>query len=231
MRRRHPVLIVLSVLAAAGLLCAGTLAQTVRPALPHLLCAVRQLPLAPRQPTPSPTATPVPPASCWSTVPAPTLPGYAAVLNDVAGSGASDVWAVGEYIDAGIGHTLILHWDGSTWQRVASPDLVTNGTVNSTTNELNGVAVIGPSDAWAVGYGVSSNVPYETITEHWNGTELADRAQPQQLHTRLLQRPQRRVGHILQRCLGRRWRPHRLRGYCRTLAVDALGRCLLAAPP
>jgi hypothetical protein len=81
-----------------------------------------------------------------------------------------DVWAVGEYIDAGIGHTLILHWDGSSWQRVASPDLVTNGTVDSTTNELNGVAVIGPGDAWAVGYGVSSNVPYQTITEHWNGS-------------------------------------------------------------
>ena len=30
--------------------------------------------------------------------------------------------------------------------------------------------MIGPSDAWAVGYGVSSNVPYETITEHWNGS-------------------------------------------------------------
>jgi hypothetical protein len=103
-------------------------------------------------------------------VPAPTLPGYAAVLNAVAGSGANDVWAVGEYIDAGIGHTLILHWDGNAWQRVASPDLVTNGTVNTTTNELNGVAVIGPGDVWAVGYGVSSNVPYQTITEHWNGS-------------------------------------------------------------
>jgi hypothetical protein len=77
---------------------------------------------------------------------------------------------VGEYFDAGIGHTLILHWDGSSWQLVASPDLVTNGTINSTTNELNGVAVIAPNDAWAVGYGVSSNVPYQTMTLHWDGT-------------------------------------------------------------
>jgi hypothetical protein len=170
MRRRHPVLIVLSVLIAAGLLCAGSFAQTAASGSPSH--ALRRTPAPTRtpQPTPSPTATPTPPATCWSTVPAPTLPGYAATLNDVAGSGASDVWAVGEYIDAGIGHTLILHWDGSTWQRVASPDLVTNGTVNSTTNELNGVAVIGPGDAWAVGYGVSSNVPYGTITEHWNGS-------------------------------------------------------------
>ena len=113
MRRRHPVLIVLSVLATAGLLSAGTLAQTTASGLPHRFAPYTSSHSHPVPPTPSPAATPVPPPSCWATVTAPTLPGYAAVLNDVAGSGASDVWAVGEYIDAGIGHTLILHWDGS----------------------------------------------------------------------------------------------------------------------
>lgn len=175
MRGRGAVIVVLFTLVATGMLSAGTRAQAAgsgpggssshgTPAL------ARTRPKPTPTPTPAPTATPVPPASCWSTVPAPALPGYGAILRDVGGGGANDLWAVGEYVDAGIGHTLILHWDGSSWQRVASPDLITNGTVNSTTNELTGVAVIGPGDAWAVGYGVSSNVPYQTITEHWNGS-------------------------------------------------------------
>jgi hypothetical protein len=66
-------------------------------------------------------------------------------LNGVWGSGASNVWAVGNY-------GTILHWDGSGWSRVSS----------GTTNGLRGVWGSGASDVWAVGdYG---------IVQHWNGS-------------------------------------------------------------
>ncbi len=168
MRHKSILLIVVYVLVAVTLLSAGPLAQA---APDSAVQAARRTPTpTPQPPTPTPTATPLPAATCWSVVPAPTLPGYGAFLRDIGGSSATDIWAVGEYLNAGIGHTLILHWNGSAWQQVASPDLVTNGTVDATTNELNAVTVLGPDDAWAVGYGVSTNVPYQTLTEHWNGT-------------------------------------------------------------
>src|SRR5215813_1568126 len=55
-------------------------------------------------------------------------------LDGVRGSGASDVWAVGE---AG----TILHWDGSAWTSVSI----------GTTSWLYGVWGSGASDVWAVG--------------------------------------------------------------------------------
>jgi hypothetical protein len=57
------------------------------------------------------------------------------------GSGASDVWAVGNSDVAFVG--TILHWDGSAWTSVSS----------GTTSHLYGVWGSGPSDVWAVGDG------------------------------------------------------------------------------
>ena len=36
---------------------------------------------------------------------------------------ASNVWAVGEYFDGSIDKTLIVHWDGSAWTQVPSPNV------------------------------------------------------------------------------------------------------------
>lgn len=61
--------------------------------------------------------------------------------------------------------TLIEHWNGTTWQRVASP----NPAVLN--NFLDGVVAISATDIWAVGFyfSMSHNADL-TLIEQWNGT-------------------------------------------------------------
>ena len=126
----------------------------------------RMTPTPTRTPTPTNTPTPQPPA-CWTVVPGPTVVGYGAVLRAVAGSADNDVWAVGWFDNNSSRHTLILHWDGSTWQIVPSPDVVNAGS--NSINALYGVAVVASNDVWAVGYAASLSTPYQTVTLHWDG--------------------------------------------------------------
>jgi hypothetical protein len=59
--------------------------------------------------------------AAWDTVPSPDPGGESSHLWDAAATGATDVWAVGDY--AGLNpdgtsygpRTLILHWDGTSW--------------------------------------------------------------------------------------------------------------------
>jgi hypothetical protein len=74
------------------------------------------------------------------TTPDPGGPGVSSDLVGVAGTAATDTWAVGS---TGTG-TLILHWDGSHWTRVPSPG-------PGTSAELFSVAASATSNIWAVG--------------------------------------------------------------------------------
>lgn len=81
-------------------------------------------------------------------------------LNAVAATSASNAWAVGYYWSGGTGTqpvTLILHWNGTSWSRVASPSPVTS-------DELYGVSATSATNAWAVGG--SDGAP---LILHWNG--------------------------------------------------------------
>ena len=104
-------------------------------------------------------------ASAWSLIPSPN-PGTAHnYLFGATGSG-TDVWAVGMYNNTGgqPGRTLTLHWNGSAWSQVASPNAGTS------TNLLWGATGSG-SDVLAAGE--SSNGQFttsETLTLHWNGS-------------------------------------------------------------
>ena len=66
-------------------------------------------------------------------------------LNSVVALSATDVWAVGNYILPATpsSHTLIAHWDGTSWNVVPSPDVW--GTLTS-------VAAVGAHDVRAVGF-------------------------------------------------------------------------------
>jgi hypothetical protein len=83
----------------------------------------------------------------WSIVPRPS-PGSIDVLSGVTTSNASNsVWAVGADTPAGtsVRHTLTLHWNGTAWKVVASPN--TGGT-----DGLGAVATNpGAAIVWAVG--------------------------------------------------------------------------------
>jgi hypothetical protein len=83
----------------------------------------------------------------WSHVKSPNPGSELSTLTDVSAVSPTDAWAVGIYRDqeAGIGHALVLHWDGARWSRVKSPNF---GSKHTT---LDSVTAVSPKDVWAVG--------------------------------------------------------------------------------
>src|SRR2546421_2278470 len=78
---------------------------------------------------------------------------------------ARNAWAVGYYDDTKANQTLIERWNGTSWKLVKSR----NPGGSSALNDLEAVAAISPSNAWAVGY-YSNGTANQTLIEHWNGT-------------------------------------------------------------
>lgn len=103
----------------------------------------------------------------WRAVTSPNPGSRLNVLNGVAADAARDIWAVGSYSNSigGPAPTLTLHWNGSTWKIVSSPNANTPG------NQLVAVAVVSPSDVWAVGNSTNSSGINRTLTLHWNGAK------------------------------------------------------------
>ncbi|HKP53774.1 MAG TPA: SBBP repeat-containing protein [Chloroflexia bacterium] len=107
--------------------------------------------------------------SAWTRVAAP--PVQFGELRSVSALASNDVWAVGTqyyepaYTDQG---TFTIHWDGTAWSAVPSPNVETSGNDNL----LRGVHAIAPDDVWAVGsVGANSyDHTFNTLTLHWNGT-------------------------------------------------------------
>lgn len=90
-------------------------------------------------------------------------------LLSVATASPDDAWAVGFSGMVPDEHTLMLHWDGTTWSRVTSPAMV-----DGTPGILSDVTVVSASDAWATGEtgtrpasaGVSAG---KSLLLHWDG--------------------------------------------------------------
>lgn len=101
----------------------------------------------------------------WRRVPSPNPSADRNWLVDVSGSSPSDVWAVGSYWDqAQQRQTLAMHWDGTQWNVVKSPD------VAGSENLFNGVSVLSSSEAWAVGSSLDGSFSGRTLVERWDGT-------------------------------------------------------------
>jgi hypothetical protein len=91
-----------------------------------------------------------------------------ALLFGVTASWTNNIWAVGTAygvpgcIGDGCGPslTLIMHWNGSRWKVVPSPNPEETISV-----ALNGVAAVARDNIWAVGTANSSS----TFIVHWNG--------------------------------------------------------------
>lgn len=105
----------------------------------------------------------------WKTVPMPN-PGVINYIDDIAVVSANDIWAVGSLDEGGASriHTLIEHWDGTSWTRVPSPNvLMSSGSAYP--SRLNSLDVISANDIWAVGEYIVGN-QFLTLIEHWDGT-------------------------------------------------------------
>jgi len=112
----------------------------------------------------------------WKQVPSPSPGGtHDSFLFGVTALSASSAWAVGGYLNGLAEQTLIEHWNGRSWKRVASPDPSGTGMVN----DLESVTATSPSNAWAVGYyDVNGTSVSRTLVEHWNGRSWKTMASP-----------------------------------------------------
>lgn len=92
-------------------------------------------------------------------------------LNAVAALSSKDAWAVGFQNDNNLNNsrTLAMHWDGSQWSAVRTPNPGSHCQGNSG-NVLNAVAAVAPNDVWAVGFFFSCSSLLKPMVMHWDGT-------------------------------------------------------------
>jgi hypothetical protein len=103
------------------------------------------------------------------------------VLQAVGGVASNDFWAVGHQsrnkADTGVPpgtRTLAMHWNGSSWSAVTTPNVGDN-------NSLSGVTATGPAAVTAVGAfeDVSGGgAVARTLGARWNGSNWATLATP-----------------------------------------------------
>lgn len=117
----------------------------------------------------------------WDSIPTQAPDG--STLLKLAALGSNNIWAIGETVDGGNtgpgggggappSHTLIEHWNGTTWSQTQSPDLLA-----STRNLLQDITIAGPNDVWVAGMAGSQvggksifSLRASPLLEHWNGT-------------------------------------------------------------
>ncbi len=93
----------------------------------------------------------------WSIVSSPNPGDGNNGLQGIAMVSASDIWAVGSYINHFLTYTLIEQWNGSNWSVVTSPNV-------DASSALKAITALSANDIWAVG-GNSTT----TLVEHWDG--------------------------------------------------------------
>jgi len=101
--------------------------------------------------------------TAWSATTIEAPPTGQALLG-VSADATNDAWAVG--FKGANGQTFAMHWNGSEWAEVATPN-VTKGT-----NRLEAVLALSPNNAWAVGFFTPANAdrePRRTLIMHWDG--------------------------------------------------------------
>ncbi len=106
----------------------------------------------------------------WKIVPTPNPPGSSAqALHGVAAVSASNVWAVGTYLNSvGVSAPFAEHWNGKTWKIVPMPNASGTGGIT-----MAGVTAVpgSPNEVWAVGWTnqPSADINATAVAEQWNG--------------------------------------------------------------
>jgi hypothetical protein len=105
----------------------------------------------------------------WTVVDTPNLPFHFNLLNEISGTGANDLWAVGSANDSTKPHRpLILHWDGTAWR------LVPPAETGATNAELFGVTTVRADLAWAVGRADGAALIERWDGESWSAVPVPD---------------------------------------------------------
>jgi hypothetical protein len=111
----------------------------------------------------APGAAAAPAANCqvWTGIPPPSPGALVNALTGVRALGPCNVWAVGFYQNVNDGQILSLavHWNGTAWKVMPTPDPDPHGNV------LSAVGAATINDAWAVGETGSNS-----FILHWNGS-------------------------------------------------------------
>src|ERR1043166_3836269 len=79
---------------------------------------------------------------------------YGNILWDAAAPGNSDVWAVGVKATTTSNDTLAIHWNGTSWSTVATPNPsqeCEDGDILWGGQALSGVSAASANDVWAPG--------------------------------------------------------------------------------
>ena len=104
--------------------------------------------------------------STWTRVPSPDPDGSFNYLYGVTAISTNDAWAVG-VTETTDGHSasLTMHWDGSNWTVVSSPDPTGDAG-------LQEVSAASTNDVWAVGTKstCTGGGHCETLAMHWDGS-------------------------------------------------------------
>ena len=87
------------------------------------------------------------------------------VLTSISAVSSDDIWATGYYIDGTQHKTLTLHYNGTTWSQVPSPNSADGTSI------LTGVNASSQTNAWAVGFEYRTALHhYVASTQHWDGS-------------------------------------------------------------
>ena len=111
--------------------------------------------------------------SAWETY---TLPisGSGSTMTDksLTATSASSAW-IGISVRAGNGkfQPWLIHWDGSSWTQVPSPNPGGNG-------EISGISARNSSDAWAIGSSIITKKKVRPFLLHWDGARWSAVALP-----------------------------------------------------
>jgi hypothetical protein len=104
--------------------------------------------------------------STWTVATNPSPGAQINILTGVAAISDTDVWAVGEQLDAnGTWHTLTEHFDGNTWSVVNAADAGTSG------NEFFAVKAVASNIVYAVGSQSGPSFPDKALVERWDGSK------------------------------------------------------------
>ncbi|MGD0705632.1 MAG: hypothetical protein ABSA02_37835 [Trebonia sp.] len=110
--------------------------------------------------------------TAWTQAATPATPGNTASLAAVSASSATDAWAVGRtQVNREDFAPLALHWNGTAWSVSASAATALAGQIG------DGVADIGPTDAYAIGGGLGS--ADTGLVAQWNGSTWSRVTVPQ----------------------------------------------------